>query len=76
MNAEETCTIGQRLRMVRRRRGLGLAVAAGLAGHGWLSSHASWRVSLRQRRPVGCGRQRGYELATRHGAPGLVGFAR
>jgi hypothetical protein len=29
---EEARTIGQRLRMIRRRRGMGLAVAAGLAG--------------------------------------------
>ncbi|MGH3798168.1 MAG: helix-turn-helix domain-containing protein, partial [Pseudonocardiaceae bacterium] len=32
MDADEALMIGQRVRMVRRRRGLGLAVAAGLAG--------------------------------------------
>lgn len=32
MDVEDPQTIGQRLRMIRRRRGLGLAVAAGLAG--------------------------------------------
>jgi transcriptional regulator with XRE-family HTH domain len=32
MDAEEAHTIGQRVRMVRRRRGLSLEVAAGLAG--------------------------------------------
>jgi DNA-binding XRE family transcriptional regulator len=32
MDADETRMIGQRLRMIRRRRGLGLAVAAGLGG--------------------------------------------
>ncbi|MCA1675592.1 MAG: helix-turn-helix transcriptional regulator [Actinobacteria bacterium] len=32
MDDEEARTIGQRLRMIRRRRGLGLTVAAGLAG--------------------------------------------
>ncbi|MGH2393165.1 MAG: helix-turn-helix domain-containing protein, partial [Candidatus Limnocylindria bacterium] len=32
MDAEEARSIGQRLRMIRRRRGLGLTVAAGLAG--------------------------------------------
>jgi transcriptional regulator with XRE-family HTH domain len=32
MNSDEARTIGQRLRMIRRRRGMGLAVAAGLAG--------------------------------------------
>ncbi|MGQ0719014.1 MAG: helix-turn-helix domain-containing protein [Pseudonocardiales bacterium] len=32
VDAEEARSIGQRLRMIRRRRGLGLTVAAGLAG--------------------------------------------
>jgi len=32
VDQDEAHTIGQRLRMIRRRRGLGLAVAAGLAG--------------------------------------------
>ena len=32
MDAEEARSIGQRLRIIRRRRGLGLTVAAGLAG--------------------------------------------
>ncbi|HEY2763937.1 MAG TPA: helix-turn-helix transcriptional regulator [Pseudonocardiaceae bacterium] len=32
MDSDEARTIGQQLRMIRRRRGMGLAVAAGLAG--------------------------------------------
>ncbi|MGH4025507.1 MAG: helix-turn-helix domain-containing protein, partial [Pseudonocardiaceae bacterium] len=32
MDSDEARTIGQRLRMIRRRRGMGLAVAAGFAG--------------------------------------------
>ncbi|MGH4024196.1 MAG: helix-turn-helix domain-containing protein [Pseudonocardiaceae bacterium] len=32
MDTEEALAIGQRLRMIRRRRGMGLSVAAGLAG--------------------------------------------
>lgn len=32
MNADDAWSIGRRLRMIRRRRGMGLAVAAGLAG--------------------------------------------
>ncbi|HEX2301903.1 MAG TPA: helix-turn-helix transcriptional regulator [Pseudonocardiaceae bacterium] len=32
MDTEEALAIGQRLRMIRRRRGMGLAVASGLAG--------------------------------------------
>ncbi|MGH3917329.1 MAG: helix-turn-helix domain-containing protein [Pseudonocardiaceae bacterium] len=32
MDVGEACTIGERLRMIRKRRGLGLTVAAGLAG--------------------------------------------
>jgi transcriptional regulator with XRE-family HTH domain len=32
VNSEEARSIGQRLRLIRRRRGMGLAVAAGLAG--------------------------------------------
>jgi len=39
MDAEDALTIGARARLIRRRRGLGLATAAGLAGisKGYLS---------------------------------------
>jgi transcriptional regulator with XRE-family HTH domain len=32
MDEDEACTIGRRLRMIRHRRGLGLKIAADLAG--------------------------------------------